>query len=188
MSVEWRALPKGNALELVIREQPSRERNEPFTTEWKSEAILHVSSKLSTAKEGKKEKARKRSLHFANAQCQNVIWAFSSNSFKAHYRTSCTFAWLTPGVIASEAKQSRKWDRGQTFGFPRWHVAGVMRQNMSSRTCCAIYGLLRRVASDYSGCRRSNVRLQLTGFASLHPTENPTSQWRQMRCVVLSSA
>ena len=45
--------------------------------------------------EPKKEKARKRSLHFANAQCLNIIWAFSSNSFKAHYRTSCTFAWLT---------------------------------------------------------------------------------------------
>ena len=37
---------------------------------------------------------------------------------------------------------------------------------MSSRTCCAIYGLLRRVASDYSGCRRSNVRLQLTGWGT----------------------
>ena len=45
--------------------------------------------------EPKKEKARKRSLHFADAQCLNVIWAFSSNSFKAHYRTSCTFTWLT---------------------------------------------------------------------------------------------
>ncbi len=35
---------------------------------------------------------------------------------------------------------------------------------LSSRTCCAIYGLLRRIASDYSGCCRSNGRLQLTGW------------------------
>ena len=26
---------------------------------------------------------------------------------------------------------------------------------------------------DYSGCRGSNVPLQLTGYTSFHPTENP---------------
>ena len=43
-----------------------------------------------------------------NAQ---MLFEQSSNSFRAHYRTSCTFARLTSGVIANEVKQSRRKDR-----------------------------------------------------------------------------
>ena len=64
-----------------------------------------------------------------------------------------------------------------------------MCQNMSSRTCCAIYGLLHRIASDYSGCHRSNVRLQLTGLStSCHGALPKIRPRNDGKCAALSLA
>ena len=49
-----------------------RERNEPKKEKARKRS-LHFANAQRERNEPKKEKARKRSLHFANAQCLNVI-------------------------------------------------------------------------------------------------------------------
>ena len=110
VSVEWRALPKGNALELVIREQPSRERNEPFTTERKSEAILHVSSRALNCKRRQREKHAKdfcAACGIALTEWTYVLFASLTKSFRFCYRAYAHAKLLSVTHVSESGERAR---------------------------------------------------------------------------------
>ncbi len=99
----------GNALELVIREQPSRE-NEPFTTERKSEAILHVSSKALNCKRRQREKHAKdccAACGIALTEWTYILFASLTKSFGFCYRAYAHAKLLSVTHVCESGERAR---------------------------------------------------------------------------------